>query len=244
MIPKLPGIYKITNKINNNCYIGSATNLSRRWITHTYALKAKRHRNNHLQNAWNLYGKNSFTFEVLFFCEIKDLIFFEQRAIDTYKPEYNICQIAGNTLGRKLSEEQKAKISKALIGRPCSEETRQKISEAKKGKDIPPEARERQAAKMRGKKMPPKTEEMKQAISERLMGHAVSKETRKKISEKAKERNITGANNPNFGKKWTEEQKRAMSEKKKNLFTIKSKKKEGEKEDSFLSPISPPLKDI
>lgn len=59
------GIYWIRNKINGKFYIGSSKNIRRRWIRHVSNLNKNIHENEHLQRAWNKYGKEAFKFEVL-----------------------------------------------------------------------------------------------------------------------------------------------------------------------------------
>jgi predicted GIY-YIG superfamily endonuclease len=60
------GVYKITNTANGKVYIGStATDMDGRWKTHRSALRLGKHYNRHLQRAWNTYGEQSFTFEVV-----------------------------------------------------------------------------------------------------------------------------------------------------------------------------------
>lgn len=220
------GIYKITNTLNNHCYIGSAVDLNRRWITHKYNLNAQKHHSSYFQNAWIKYGSSSFIFEILLYCEKKELIFFEQRAIDTYKPEYNLCPVAGSSLGRKLSEEHKAKISSSLLGHKHSKESKELMSKNRSGKDIPAEARAKQAAALRGRTTGPATMERKKAISEALKGHKLSQETKDKIAKKAKARNMSGENNPNFGKKHSQEIKDKMSNVKKERSLLRKQLKE------------------
>jgi len=58
-------IYKILNKVNGKFYIGSTKNAKVRWYQHKYSLNNNKHINNHLQNAWNKYGKDSFDFIIL-----------------------------------------------------------------------------------------------------------------------------------------------------------------------------------
>lgn len=103
--------------------------------------------NRHLQSAWQKYGEAAFSFGVLLRCDKSHVLFYEQRAIDVYCPEYNVCRTAGNTLGqifsaesrlkmsetaklKRLSAEHKRKISESLRVRVCTEETRKKLSEA------------------------------------------------------------------------------------------------------------------
>jgi group I intron endonuclease len=115
----ISGVYKITNIINNRCYIGSAIDMPNRWYLHIRSLDKGIHHSLHLQRSWNKYGKSNFNFEVLLYCCKKDLLLFEQRAIDSYKPKFNICKYAHNTLGRKHS---KGSIHKIKVARKKQEE--------------------------------------------------------------------------------------------------------------------------
>lgn len=65
MYKSISGIYKITNKINNMFYIGSSTDCFRRFYQHINSLEKSKHINKQLQNAYNKYGKEFFTFEVV-----------------------------------------------------------------------------------------------------------------------------------------------------------------------------------
>lgn len=127
---KISGIYKIYNSVTKKCYVGSSKNINSRWKKHKEDLTANRHHNQHLQNDWNKYGKDAFQLEVIEVCLLDKgiLIEREQYYIDTLKPEYNICPVAGTSLGRKLSDEHKRKISEKLKGHKVSDETKAKIS--------------------------------------------------------------------------------------------------------------------
>ncbi len=114
----IPGIYSITNITNGKRYVGSTTNLYRRRQQHLSYLKNNKHVNKYLQNAWNKYGEDSFTFEILLDCELEDVRLFEQRAIDLLKPEYNICPNAGSSIGRVFTEQHKEKLSLAKKNKP------------------------------------------------------------------------------------------------------------------------------
>jgi len=59
------GVYKITNIINGKCYIGSSLNLYNRLGVHKTSLKYNRHENEYLQKAYNKYGVQNFTIEIL-----------------------------------------------------------------------------------------------------------------------------------------------------------------------------------
>jgi len=68
-VEKVCGIYKIENVVNGMIYIGSSSDVSFRLSDHKRQLKNKKHGNEHLQNAWNKYGKDNFRFIKLFGCE-------------------------------------------------------------------------------------------------------------------------------------------------------------------------------
>lgn len=163
------GIYIITNHITNKCYIGSAVNISRRWRQHRSDLKLQKHDNSYLQRVYNKYGKNCFTFDILCYCSINNLIYFEQKCIDLLKPEYNLNKNVSSMLGFKHSDATKKKLSESHKGQipwckgktnVFSKETLEKMSLAKKGKD------------------------------NHCTGRVVSKETREKISAKLKINNL------------------------------------------------------
>lgn len=145
MTIKKPGIYKITNSANNKIYIGSAYNLSNRFSVHRYTLRNNKHKNKHLQAAWNKYGEQNFIFEIVELVNIEILLAREQYWIDALTPfkkeiGYNIAKIAGNTAGIKASEETRKKQSESAKKRPkrkMSEEDLKKLKERYKGK-VPP----------------------------------------------------------------------------------------------------------
>lgn len=146
-----PAIYLIFNKINGKQYIGSAVNFTQRKAEHIRTLRGKRHKNKHLQNAWNKYGEDSFEFSILEYVDnVENLIFVEQRYMDFFKPQYNKCPVAGNMLGFRHTMESRAKMREASLvnwqnpeyhkhmvnvhtGNSPSVETRNKISEISRG---------------------------------------------------------------------------------------------------------------
>lgn len=105
------GIYQIINKTNNHSYIGSAVDISGRWATHISSLKRNRHHSIYLQRAWNKYGEDAFEFIILEHCVKELLIFKEQFYLNEINPEYNICKIAGSSLGTKGTLESNLKKS-------------------------------------------------------------------------------------------------------------------------------------
>lgn len=122
------GVYKIINLINNKIYVGSSVDIAKRMRKHKYELRKNIHPNEHLQRAYNKYGEDSFTAELLENCTEDIIIGREQYYIDMLNPEYNICKVAYSSLGRKASEETKRKMVEKRTGFTHTEETKQLMS--------------------------------------------------------------------------------------------------------------------
>ena len=93
-------IYEIRNKINNKIYIGSTVDFKKRKATHLKELRQGKHANSHLQNAWNKYGEDNFSFKIIERCSIENLLIREQYYINLFYGEncYNIQKIACNNI--------------------------------------------------------------------------------------------------------------------------------------------------
>lgn len=126
------------------------------------------------------YGYSNFSLEILEYCDIANLNEREQYYFDTLNPKYNTLKIAGSSLGHKLSEETKAKISKALkevyikeksplYGKTVSEETKILMSLNKTGANNP----------LFGKTH---SEETREIMRQKALGRKHSEETLLKIS--------------------------------------------------------------
>lgn len=178
-LPRESGIYCIACTANGKIYIGSSVNIRKRVARHSKHLQRQTHDNNHLQNAWNAYGSETFNVSVLELCGTSELVTREQHYLDTLQPfddrGFNImrraelpflgvvlpaetrAKISAKAKGRPVSPETRAKLSTALSGRPKSAEFRAKISEANKRHVISPEGRLRISAAHKGKVMSPET---------------------------------------------------------------------------------------
>ena len=64
-IPRLPGIYKLINIVNNKIYIGSSINLHNRIKRHLHDFKYQCHPNIKLLRAYNKYGIDIFNIEII-----------------------------------------------------------------------------------------------------------------------------------------------------------------------------------
>lgn len=65
------GIYKITNNVNQHCYIGQSINIESRWVHHKNFSKSMNHYPLYL--AFEKYGIENFTFEIIEECPIEKL---------------------------------------------------------------------------------------------------------------------------------------------------------------------------
>ena len=128
LFAKKSGIYQIRNIVNGKIYVGQTTDLATRRYGHFRLLEENQSHNPHLQNAYNKYGKDSFVFEVLIFCDVDMLDRFEQETCNRLHPEYNIRKEVTSNRGHKVSEETKRKISAKHKGIPKSDEVKEKIS--------------------------------------------------------------------------------------------------------------------
>ena len=84
---KISGVYKITNNITGDFYIGSSKDIKLRWANHRSPSKWKLRPGMKLYQAFIKYGLGNFIFEVLE--ETADLKECEQYWIEKLKPSYN-----------------------------------------------------------------------------------------------------------------------------------------------------------
>lgn len=86
---KISAVYKITNVITGDFYIGSSKNVKRRWASHKCPSVWNRYTNNPMYLDMNKYGLDKFSFQILEEVEIEQLKEMEQQFIETLKPTYN-----------------------------------------------------------------------------------------------------------------------------------------------------------
>jgi group I intron endonuclease len=174
------GIYKWTNKLTNDVYIGQSVDLGKRFIKYFNLSYLKNRETLVISRALIKYRYSNFTLEILEYCDIADLTEREQYYFDKLNPKYNTLKIAGSSLGHKQTEETKIKISKslkgiyvkeksALFGRTHTEETKA-IMALKKSKENNP---------LFGKTH---SEETKELMKQKALGRKHSEETLLKMS--------------------------------------------------------------
>lgn len=104
-------VYKITNTLTRDFYVGSSTNLYKRYYTHINHMRKGIKSCIVLNRAAKKYGEENFSFEILSKCPIEYVLKLEQWFISNLKPKYNVAKIAGSNLGIKRTEEVKVRKS-------------------------------------------------------------------------------------------------------------------------------------
>ena len=215
-------IYKITNKINGKSYIGQTVqDISKRWKQHCNSKTCRL-----LHNSIKKYGRENFLLEIVGTFPQERLNLEE---IDTIK-KYNTIVPNGYNLsfggegGGIPSKETRKRMSERWKGdknpnfkRVFSEEERRRISERmtgenshRFGKRISDWHKQRISETNTGKK---RTEEFKKNVSERMKGQTFNRGKKRSLETKLMiSKAKTGVGNHNFGKHFSEEHKKKLSE--------------------------------
>ena len=86
---KISGVYKITNTVTGEFYIGSSKNIKRRWYNHKCKSTWKKNPNSPLYRDMQKYGIDKFRFQILVPVIEEYLTQVEQECIEMLKPTYN-----------------------------------------------------------------------------------------------------------------------------------------------------------
>lgn len=192
-------IYLITNIENKKQYVG----ITKFSIEERFSQHIKR--GFLLTEAIQKYGEKKFLIELIEEVESAEKAYeLEQYYIKQYDTKvpngYNLTDGGDGIFGWEVSEEYRQECSErvkqlhkdkkvGMYGKKHSEETKKKMSTSSKGN-----------THCLGRRL---SEETKQKIREKHLGKFVSEETKKKISEN--HYNISGKNNPMYGKKHSPE---------------------------------------
>lgn len=116
---QLSGIYRILNKINGNCYIGSSLNVEKRYKHHLSTLRHNSSRCSILQKAFNKYGEDNFEFQVILCCKLEYRLYYEQQLIRELNSQYNVFTNVSDSPLRQFTftEQSKLKMSIAHKGK-------------------------------------------------------------------------------------------------------------------------------
>jgi len=129
------GIYSIINSYDGKMYIGSSSNIPKRYYRHLNSLRNCDHENRVLQRAFNKYGEKNFILAVIDICAEKDLLKIEQEWLNNCDRSmcYNINYDSNKPpswKGKRHKKETKLKMSLAGKKRKHSPEAKEKIKEA------------------------------------------------------------------------------------------------------------------
>ena len=86
---KISAVYKITNTVTNDFYIGSSKDVKRRWAQHKCKYTWNKCPSNQMYIDMQKFGLDKFVFEILEEVEEDKLKEKEQKFIETLKPNYN-----------------------------------------------------------------------------------------------------------------------------------------------------------
>ena len=107
MTEKISGVYKITNTVTGDFYIGSSKNIKKRWVQHKCPSSWKRYPNNPMYLDFQKYGVDSFDLQILEDVEIDYLKESEQKFIDKLQPTYNSNRANGWDVERRKEYQKK-----------------------------------------------------------------------------------------------------------------------------------------
>jgi group I intron endonuclease len=122
------GIYLIQNIETSLFYIGQSSNITARWSSHRALLNrgangGDRHHSKMLQESWNEYGQDSFSFSILERCAVEELEGRERYWINRYQLDYpgGICNQRPATVapcrGQTRTAESASKMSQSHMNR-------------------------------------------------------------------------------------------------------------------------------
>jgi len=221
----LCGVYQLRNLEDNSVYIGQTVNFQKRKNRHFSDLKRNDHPNNYLQHAYNKFGKDSFVFEILLFCESFELTRYEQFFVNNADNKYNLLiDCVDSSIGYKWSMESRMAFSGSCspnFGKSGSETSMYGVSGSSHqnyGTHWSAERRELMISKVSGScsylygtkgNMYGKhhTEETKKKMSKNMKGIPKSEEHKYNLSVAS-----SGSSHWNYGGHLSEETKHKISE--------------------------------
>ena len=105
---KISAVYKITNTITGDFYVGSSKNVKLRWKQHKRISVWNRYKNNQMYLDMRKYGIDKFDFQVIAEVEADSLKETEQRFIEMLKPTYNNYNAKGLDIERYKETHRKS----------------------------------------------------------------------------------------------------------------------------------------
>ena len=130
---KISAVYKITNTITGDFYIGSSKDVKNRWTAHKCQSTWNKCPNNPMYIDMRKYGVDSFDFQILEEVEAGKLKEKEQKFIETLNPTYNNYRAKGLDVERK--KEYNKEYQKSDKGKEIQRKANRKYKQSDKGKE-------------------------------------------------------------------------------------------------------------
>ena len=105
---KISAVYKITNTITGDFYIGSSKDIKKRWTAHKSPSRWNEHPNNQLYLDMKKFGVDTFDFQIIAEIEEGSLKATEQQFIEKLKPAYNSCNAKGIDIEKQKKTKRKS----------------------------------------------------------------------------------------------------------------------------------------
>lgn len=212
-------IYKATNKINGNVYIGKTTKDFIKRLNEHKNLGKSGAKKYYFYNAIRKHGFENFEWEIIYDNEGRNINLnilntIEKFFIYQYKVSgiklYNTTIGGDGIVGLKFTDEHRKKISEANKGRIHSDETKKLWSSQRKGKKPSEESKLKISESQKGKKL---SQETKDKISKLHKGRVLTEEHKLKLSLAKK-----GKPSPHRGRIVSDETRKKQSLAQKNRF--------------------------
>ena len=130
---KICAVYKITNTVTGDFYIGSSKDVKKRWRSHEWPSVWKKNPNKQLYQDMQKYGVDKFEFEIIAEVEEEKLKEKEQQFIEILKPTYN--QMNAKGLNVEKYKETKKEYQKSDKGKESHKKANNKYKKSDKGKE-------------------------------------------------------------------------------------------------------------
>lgn len=104
----ISAVYKITNTVTGDFYVGSSKNVKKRWADHKCKSTWNICQNNPMYLDMKKFGVDKFSFQVIEEVEIGQLKEAEQQFIETLKPSYNDRKAKGWNIERQKKTHRKS----------------------------------------------------------------------------------------------------------------------------------------
>ena len=109
MAEKIIGVYKITNTVTGDFYVGSSNNVKSRWAVHKCPSTWKNYPNKQLYKDMRKYGVDKFELQMITEVKPDKLKEAEQQFIEKLKPTYNDRNANGLNIERRKEHQKEYK---------------------------------------------------------------------------------------------------------------------------------------